>query len=226
MTHIPALTPLQSPPLPQAPTTLYNSNPFLLRIQAPSAEALGAIKSQINNITNKKNRRGEGAATPKLAVRTEQYGRKPSFRCSSFFPRLIKSETFYSWQKLFSTSESRTSNQGDIPLTVGVLTFARILRGGAAVVWAKMQLKNGEFESKLLGLMTSELIRACELEHTNWNFHILFHVASQCAKWRPKVITPTRRNFAKMPWTLFVIKTSNQKKDRKLKFPENSLRYD
>ena len=80
----------------------------------------------------KKNRRGEGAATPKLAVRTEQYGRKPFFRCSSFFPRLIKSETFYSWQKLFSTSESRTSNQGDIPLTVGVLTFARILRGGGS----------------------------------------------------------------------------------------------
>ena len=90
--------------------------------------------------------------------------------------------------------------------------FCKDSEGGAAVVWAKMQLKNGEFESKLLGLMTSELIRACELEHTNWNFHILFHVASQCAKWRPKVITPTRRNFAKMPWTLFVIKTGNQKR--------------
>ena len=50
-----------------------------------------------------KSRRGEGAATPKLAVRTEQYGKSYSSRL--FFAR--RKKTFYSSQKLFPTSNKK-----------------------------------------------------------------------------------------------------------------------
>ena len=55
-----------------------------------------------------KSRRGEGAATPKLAVRTEQYGK------SYFFPLLASKKLFYSWQKKLFPTPDKKFKSGEI----------------------------------------------------------------------------------------------------------------
>ena len=136
-----------------------------------------------------KSRRGEGAATPKLAVRTEQYGKSYSSRL--FFARRKK---LFIHRKNFSQLPTRSWDQErysdvrwnlNIFMRVGVICANSIETGVIQIVGSAPC-----FDDKWIDTCCCPTSCTQIGIHTFYISHLSTPPLSLCAKCQPKVITP------------------------------------